>query len=195
MPARKRNILILFVVLLVSGWIYLLSSFFTAFSKNALSAFAPDEITISNSEIVSSRGFINPVTIEKLKVDSIGEDQRPVKYEIEYLATCAIKQTDGKPPVPLKKIELVKPGRYYWSEEKVSIPITHIELSRKRMDSIQGIIWSTGNQHFDICPIKFESGNWYFVTFLDPQIVGAYIFIGKNGKLQQFMTYSGVSPI
>ena len=195
MPARQRNILIFFVLLLVGGGVYLISNLFTTFSKKALSAFAPDEITIFESEIVSSRGFINPVTIEKLKVDSIGKDQRPVKYVIEYLVTCAIKQRDGEPPVPLKKIELGKPGRYYWSEEKVSIPITHIELARKRMDSIQGIIWSTGTQYFDICPIKFESGNWYFVTFLDPQIVGAYIFIGKNGKLQQYMTYSGVSPI
>ena len=187
MTARTTNTLIITVLLLVGGGVFLFYSFFSSFS--------PDRITISETEIVSSRGFINPVTIEKIKVDSIGKDQRPVKYVIEYLATCSIKQVDGKPPVALNKIVLNKPGRYSWSEEKVSIPMTHTELSRNRRDSTQGIIWSTGNQNFNICPIKFEPGNWYFVTFLDPQIVGAYIFIDKNGSIRQYITYSGVSPI
>ena len=159
------------------------------------SAFAPDKITITETEITSSSGFINPITIEKLKVDSIGDDQRPVKYIIEYLTTCSIKQVEGKPPVPLHKINLNTPGRYTWSEQNVYIPIVHEGLSRTRLDSSEGIIWSLGEQEFDICPMKIEPGNWYFVTFLDPQIVGAYIFIDRQGNLRQYMTYSGVSPI
>jgi len=190
MTGKARNITILITLLIagiIGGGVYFFKSFF--------SAFAPAKITITETEILSSRGFVNPVTIEKLKVDSIGEDQRPVKYVIEYLTTCSVKQVVGKPPVALNRIKLDKPGRYTWSEEKVNIPVTHIELSRNRTDSIQGIIWSMGSHHFDICPIKFEQGNWYFVTFLDPQIVGAYIFIDNKGTLRQYMTYSGVSPI
>jgi len=171
----------------VGGTVYLVKSFF--------SSFAADKISITKTEIISSRGFINPITIEKLRVDSIGKEQRPVKYVIEYLTTCSIKQVDGKPPVPLKKIKLDESGRYSWTEEKVNIPITHTELSRARMDSIQGIIWSNGRQTMDTCPIKFESGKWYFVTFLDPQIAGIYIYIDDKGDIRQYMVYSGVSPI
>jgi hypothetical protein len=190
MTVRARNILIIVVLLLVAivaGTVYLANSFF--------SSFAPNKITITKTEIISSDGFINPVTIEKLRVDSIGKEQRPVRYLIEQLTTCGIKQVDGKPPIPLKTIKLSKPGRYNWSEENVNIPIAHTELSRTRMDSIQSIIWSTGQQKFDICPIKFETGNWYFVTFLDPQIVGVYIYVDNKGELRQYTTYSGVSPI
>jgi hypothetical protein len=160
-----------------------------------ISAFAPDKVTITKKEILSSRGFINPITIERLKVDSIGEEKRPVKYTIEYLTTCSIKQQEGKPPVALKEIRLYEPGRYIWSEQNANIPILHIDLKRSRLDSLQGIIWSTGSEEFDICPMKFEPGNWYFVTFLDPQIVGAYIFIDEKGNLKQYTSYSGVSPI
>lgn len=190
MTRSNRNTLIIIsaiIVAVVVGGIYFIIRFF--------SALAPAEITITNTEISSSRGFINPITIEKLKVDSIGEEQRPVKYVIEYLTTCAIKQEAGKPPESLNKIKLNGPGRYTWSQQVVNIPITHEGTSRSRMDSMEGIIWSLGSQNLDLCPIKFETENWYFITFLDPQIVGAYIFINKKGELRQFMTYTGVSPI
>ena len=190
MAQRNRNTLIVIFLLItgtVVGGIYLLNSF--------LGALAPDKITISKNEIKSSGGFINPITIEKLKVDSIGEEQRPVKYVIEYLTTCSIKQPGDKPPVALNKIKLNEPGLYTWSEEKVYIPILHYDLSRSRTDSIESIIWSGGQQYFDICPIKFEPGNWYFITFLEPQIVGAYIYVDNMGILKQYMVYSGVSPI
>ena len=190
MTDRARNTLIITSLILlgfICGTIYL--------AKNFFSSFAPDKISITKNEITSSLGFINPITIEKLKVDSIGKEQRPVKYVIEYLTTCSIKQVARRPPVPLKQINLTESGRYSWSEENVNIPITHTELSRTRMDSVKGIIWSEGRQMLDVCPIKFESGNWYFVTFLDPQIVGIYIYVDDKGGLRQYMTYSGVSPI
>jgi hypothetical protein len=160
-----------------------------------ISAFAPDKITITKKEIHSSLGFINPITIERVKVDSIGEEKRPVKYTIEYLTTCSIKQQGEKPPVALKEIRLYEPGRYNWSEQNVNIPILHTDLERSRLDSLQDIIWSTSSEGFDICPMKFEPGKWYFVTFLDPQIVGVYIFIDEKGYLKQYNSYSGVSPV
>lgn len=189
MTKKIRNILIVVGILVSIGFGVLY------FIYNFLSAFASDDITITQTEIRSSRGFVNPITIEKLKVDSIGEDQRPVKYTIEYVTTCGIKQQEGKPPVALKQIKLTEPGRYRWSEENVNIPIVHGDGYSKRIDSIQRIIWSMGRQKFDICPIKFESGNWYFITFLDPSIIGVYVYINEAGKLTQYTTYSGVSPI
>ena len=60
MTKRIRNILIV-VAILVSlgvGVLYFIYNFFRAF--------APDDITITQTEIPSSRGFINPITIEKL---------------------------------------------------------------------------------------------------------------------------------
>ena len=80
---------------------------------------------------------MDPVTIEKLKVDSLGKDQRPVKYVIEYVTTCSIKQNEGEPPVALKQIELNEPGRYSWSGEDVDISIVHNDGFCKRSDSTQ----------------------------------------------------------
>lgn len=189
---RKTSItlLIFFAIgLLVFVGLYFVRSFF--------SAFAPDEIKITETEISSSDGFINPITIEKLNVDSFGKEQTPVKYSIQYLTTCSIKQEGGKPPVPLKTIKLNEVGRYSWSEEKVNIPIVHPDgySSRSRMDSMQGIIWSMGSKQLESCPLKFEKGGWYFVNFLDPKIVGIYINMDSSGTLKQYPAYSGVSPI
>jgi hypothetical protein len=189
--ARNVSLLVLAVVLLVVGSIFL----FTYFVRSFFSAFRPAEITVTKTAITSNRGFINPITIEKLKVDSFSEEQLPVKYVIEYLTTCSIKRVEGKPPVGLKKIRLTQPGRYSWSQEKVNIPITHVDRYRKRNDSGGGMIWSTSTERSAICPINFQKGNWYFIDFLDPGIVGIYIYIDSNDRVRQHTVYSGVSPI
>jgi hypothetical protein len=190
MRKRTRNIIIivsLTLILLAAGVIYFLYTFF--------SAFAPNDITVTKTEIRSSYGFVNSITIERLKVDSFGAQQRPAKYTIEYFTTCSIKQEAGKPPIELKKVKLNESGRYSWSEEKVNIPIVHRDGYSPRHNESQRILLSTGKKGFDICPLKFEKETWYFIHFLDPQIVGIYLYIDKNDNLKQYPTYSGVSPI
>lgn len=193
MSKTARNILVVILLLIagvIAGGMYLSEKFF--------SAFAPDKITITETEILSSNGFINPITIEKIKVDSFDEEQTPVKYTIDHVATCDVKQEPGKPPVALKKIKLNEPGRYTWTEQSVNIPIIHKGHQgrlRERLDSVQTIIWSMGKEKSDICPMKFERDQWYFITFHDPQIVGAFVFIDNKGNLRQHMKYTGVSPI
>ena len=190
--ARKRSTILLTLLLiglLVFGILYFVRSFFASF--------APAEIEITKTEISSPEGFVNPVTIEKLRVDSLGKDHRPVKYSVEYLTTCSIKQEDGKSPVPLNTIKFDEAGRYSWSEEKIHIPIVHNDgySLRRRMDSIQSIIWSVGSKRLDICPLRFEKKSWYFLNFLNPQVVGIYVYIDSGGTLKQYPAYSGVSPI
>ena len=189
----KKTAITLLIFLTIS--LLVLVGFY--FVHNFFIAFAPDEIKITKTEITSSDGFVNPITIEKLSVDSFGKEQRPVKYSIEYLTTCSIKQESGKPPVPLKSIKLTEVGRYSWSEKEISIPVIHDDgySSRSRIDSIQGMIWSMGSKQLETCPLRFEKGCWYFVNFLDPQIVGIYIYIDGSGALKQYPVYSGVSPI
>jgi len=189
MTTRTRNILfiLLTIVLIAGGGIYFLLNFFRSF--------APDDIAITKSEIRSSNGFINPITIEKLKVDSLGKDQRPIKYTIDYITTFGIKQKDDEPPVGLKQIKLNESGRYSWSEENVNISIVHDDGYSKRISSVERLILSMGNQNFETCPLKFEEETWYFINFLDPQVVGVYIYIDKVGVLHKYAAYSGVSPI
>ena len=189
MAGANKIILItlLTLALLISGAVY--------FVYNFLSALKPAKITITKTEIRSSRGFINPITIEKIKIDSIGENQRPVKYTINYVTTCAIKQQSNRPPVALNKINLNKSGRYSWSEEDVSISVVHDDGLSQRESSFQGITWSNESKSYNICPIKFDKKNWYFINFQDPQIVGIYIYIDNAGELHQYTTYTGVSPI
>lgn len=64
-----------------------------------------------------------------------------------------------------------------------------------RKTSPERYSWSMGEVFFDICPLKFENENWYFIHYHDPQIVGVYVYIDKAGVLHQYTTYTGVSPI
>jgi hypothetical protein len=190
MKKRNHNFIVLIVVILGSiavGAVYLFNTF--------CRSFAPDKIVVTKVEITSSRGFVNPITIEKLKVDSLGREQRPVKYTIEYVTTCSIQQKDGNPPVALKKISLVESGRYSWSQENVNIQIVHPDGYSKRIRSSERLIWSSGDPKFESCPLVFEKESWYFINLLDPQIVGVYVYIDSIGNLHRYTTYSGVSPI
>ena len=136
---------------------------------------------------------MDPVTIEKLKVDSLGKDQRPVKYVIEYVTTCSIKQNEGEPPVALKQIELNEPGRYSWSGEDVDISIVHNDGFCKRSDSTQKFTLKMKQQKLDVCPLTLENENWYFINFQDPLITGVYVHFDTTGVLKQYVAYSGES--
>jgi hypothetical protein len=138
---------------------------------------------------------MQPVTIERLKVDSFGKDKRPTKYIIEYLTTCTIKQKDREPPVSLNEVKLNEPGRYSWSEENVRISIVHPDGPSNRIDSAQRSIMSRGNQNFSICPLKFEKENWYFINFQDPVFIGVYVNIDETDSLHQYAVYGKKLPI
>jgi len=138
---------------------------------------------------------MNPITIEKLKVDSSGKEKRPVKYTIEYATTCTIKQKEGEQPVSLKEIKFNEPGRYSWSEENVNISIEHPDGFSKRIYLIEKPISSAELLKFATCPLKFEKGNWYFINFFDPFFIGVYIYVDKAGALWQYNVYSKALPI
>ncbi len=189
MTKNNRNIILLlsFFVVIASAILY--------FGYLFLSALKPIKVTITEDKISSSKALVNPIIIERIKVDSFGNEGFPARYRIEYLTMCSLKKIREKPPVGLKTISLNEPGRYTWSEEIVNIPMTHENINRTRKDSIEGIIWPKENSELAICPIKFERNNWYFINFLEPTIIGIYINVDKNGILHQFDVYNRVSPI
>jgi len=158
-------------------------------------SYAPPNITITKNEIISSGGFMDPVTIEQIKVDSIGKEKRPTKYIIEYVTTCTIQQKEGEPPVALKEIKLKEPGPYSWTAENTHIPIAHPEGLSKRINPSQKLILSTGQDKFDTCPLEFKNDSWYFINFQDPVFIGVYVYIDKTGMIHQYASYSGKAPI
>lgn len=186
---RTKVIIILLsvILLIVVGGLFLAYSFF--------SAFAPAKVTINENYISTNRDFINGVTIAKIKVDSIGTENYPLKYTVTYWTSCSIDHPKDRPPNPPDKIYFNKEGKYWWTEENVNIPFIHEGLSRQTTDSTQRITWSMGTQKFKICPLKFQREQWYFFTLYDPQITGIFFFIDKNGKQHQYTLESGVSPI
>lgn len=107
-----KTVVIIFIIL---SFIALLAFGIYYFGKPFLRSYSPPDITVSKNTITSSGGFMDPVTIEKLKVDSFGKEKRPTKYTIEYVATCSIKQKEGAQPVALNEIKLNEPGRYTWT--------------------------------------------------------------------------------
>src|SRR5258705_1487073 len=185
---RKNVVFVLLgsILLLVFGGDYLVRFF--------SSRYLPPRIIVSKNKISSSGGFMNPITIEKLRVDSFGKEEQPTKYTIEYVTTCSISQKDGEPGIALNEVKLNEPGSYSWSGENVHISIVHPEGISRRIDSAQGLILSKAFQNISICPLKFENENWYFINFQDPVFIGVYVYIDKMGTIHQYGAYSRILP-
>ena len=159
------------------------------------SAFAPPQLTITKDYISTNRDFINGVTIEKIRVDSIGDKGYPIKYTTVYTTHCGIHHPTNRPPEPPNKIEFNKPGKYSWDEDTIKVTYIHNGLSRQSLDATKRLWWFNKFGNYPVCPIKFEQGQWYFITIGDPQVTGIFFYIDNSGKEQQYFLQSGVSPI
>ncbi|MBZ4191936.1 hypothetical protein [Niabella beijingensis] len=175
------------ILLLIAGALYFLYSFFTAF--------APPEVNITKEYISTNRDFINGISIEKLRVDSMGGEGYPVKYTVIYEISCNIHHPKDRPSEPPDKIYFGKPGRYSWDEDTTRIPYIHNGLSRTSLDSTGKLWWLRKFGDHPVCPIKFEPDQWYFITLGNPQVTGIFFYIDKTGKEHQHVLASGVSPI
>lgn len=185
--AKGLMIVLSIILILVAGGLYFLNYF--------LSSFAPPKVTITTNYISTNTDFINGVTIEKIRVDSIGEKGYPVKYTTFYTTSCNIEHPKNRPPEPPSKIEFNKPGKYLWDEDTVKVDHIHKGLSRESKSSSDKMWWLNKYGEHPTCPLKFETGQWYFFTIGDPQVTGIFFFIDKDGEEKQYYLTSGISPI
>ena len=185
----KRTLLIglSIIVLVVGGGLFLLYSF--------LQALGPPTVTITKNHISTNRDFINGVTIEKIQVDSIGDEGYPIKYTVLYSTSCNIHHPTNKPPNPPDKIEFYKPGKYSWDEDTIKVRYIHKGLTRQSLDTTNKLWWLNKFGDYPICPIKFEQQQWYFIIIGDPKVTGIFFYIDKDNKEHQYYLESGVSPI
>lgn len=185
MTKRAKTIIIIFspIALAVVGGLYFLRTFF--------SSFAPANVTVTKDFISTNHDFINGVTIEKIHVNSIGEEGCPLKYT----TSCNNHQTANKPPEPPNKIAFHKPGKYSWDEDTIKIRYVHGGLSRQSLDTTNKLWWLNKFGKHPVCPISFEQGQWYFITIGDPQVTGIFFYIDSSGNEHQYFLPSGVSPI
>ncbi len=163
--------------------------------KQFLTALAPPKIEITKEYILTNKDFINGVTIEKIRVDSIGENGYPVKYTTFYTTSCNIQHPKDKPPEPPSKIEFNKAGNYSWDEDTVKVDYIHQGLSRLPLHSPNKRWWLNKYGKHAVCPLKFNPEQWYYFTIRDPQVTGIFFLIDKKGKEHQYFLTSGVSPI
>ena len=70
------------ILIVISSGLYFLNEY--------LSALGNPEIEITTEFISTDRDFVNGVTIEKIRVDSIGDKGYPVKYTTYYTTSCNI---------------------------------------------------------------------------------------------------------
>lgn len=189
MTRRAKTIIIILsaIILVVIGGLYFLRSF--------LSALAPPKVTVTKQNIRTNRDFINGVTIEKIQVDSIGENKYPIKYTVLYTTSCNIHHPNNKPPDPPSIIAFNKPGKYSWDEDTFKIRYRHIGLSRIPLDTSSKLWWLNKFGKHPTCPIAFEQQQWYFITIGNPQVTGIFFYIDGAGKEHQYFLASGVSPI
>ena len=175
------------ITLLAVGGLYFLKSFF--------SAFAPPKVTVTKDFISTNRDFINGLTIEKINVDSMGDNSYPIKYTVQYTTSCNIHHPTNKPPNPPSKIEFYKPGKYSWDEDTIKVRYIHKGLTRQSLDTTNKLWWLNKFGDYPICPIKFEQQQWYFIIIGDPKVTGIFFYIDKDNKEHQYYLESGVSPI
>ena len=159
------------------------------------SALAPPKLTIIKDYISTDRDFINGVTIEKVRVDSIGNQGYPVKYTTVYTTHCGIHHPTNRPPEPPNKIKFNKPGKYSWDEDTIKVRYIHSGLAKESSDSTKKLWWLDKFGDYPVCPIKFENEQWYFITIGDPQVTGVFFYIDNLNKGHQYFLASGVSPI
>ena len=190
LKSKSRRFLIAglsFIALILAGGLFLLYNF--------LSALGPPDVTITRNQISTNRDFINGVTIEKINVDSIGNQGYPVRYTTVYTTSCNILHPANKPPAPPNKIEFNKPGKYFWDEDTIKVRFINEGLSRKPLDPISKIWWLNKFGKHPVCPIKLYKEQWYFITIGDPQLTGIFFYIDKENQEHQYYIESGVSPI
>jgi len=189
MSRKSKTILILAsaIILLIFGGLYFLKTFF--------SAFAPPKVTVTKDYISTNRDFINGITIEKINVDSMGDNNYPLKYTVVYATSCNIQHPTTKPPSPPGKIEFYKPGKYSWDEDTINVSYVHTALTRQSLDTTNRLWWLKKFGKHPICPMKFDKEQWYFITIRDPQVTGIFFYIDKSGKEHRYFLASGVSPI
>lgn len=186
MKKNIRSIIIttLIILLPVTGVLYFAYSFF--------SAFAPPKITLTKDYISTNGYFDNGVSIEKIQVDSIGNQGYPIKYTVLYTTSCNIHYSMNKAP---KKIDFNKPGEFSWDEDTNKVRYIHDGLSRQALDSSKKLWWLNKFGKHPVCPISFEQEKWYFISIGNPQVTGIFFFIDKLKKEHQYYLESGVSPI
>jgi hypothetical protein len=187
MATWKKTLIIvssLLIVLIVSG-LFLVNQF--------LCAIAPPKIKITQEYISTNQDFINGLTIEKIRVDSMAQNGTPAKYTVFYWTSCSIDYPEGRPPDPPDKIYFNKKGKYWWTEEYVDLKCVHIGLRRETLDN--RIQVSIGEEKFSTCPMEFQKEQWYFIRTYDHAVTGIFFFIDKDGEEHQYYIASGVSPI
>ncbi|MCE3282843.1 MAG: hypothetical protein K0Q66_1580 [Chitinophagaceae bacterium] len=111
------------------------------------------------------------------------------------VVSCHIIHPDDRPPEPPAKIWFNREGKYWWNEEHVNIPFIHERFSRRSIDTTGRLPRSFGTEKFKTCPLTFQNDQWYFFTISDPQIVGVFFHIDKEGNTRYYRMESGVSPI
>lgn len=152
------------------------------------------KVTMTKKYISTTSEFDHCVTIEKIKVDSVGLKKYPVKYTVTYLTSCHIGSPNGKPSNPPEKIRFNKEGNYWWTEENVNMQFIHYHFRRELVNSDR-ISESMGETKYSTCPLEFEKEQWYFVTIHDPGVTGIFFYIDKNGREHEYFIESGISPI
>jgi len=185
----KRNLVIglSVIALVLAGGLFWLYSF--------LDALGSPDVPITRNQITTNRDFGNGVTIEKIDVDSIGKEGYPIKYTTFYTTSCNIKYPKNKPPEPPNNIKFYKPGEYFWDEDTTKVRFIHEGLSRRPLDTISKTWWLNKFGESEICSLKFEIGQWYFLTIGDRSVTGIFFYIDDDNKGHQYYLGSGISPI
>lgn len=187
----KRNKIIIFassiiLIFIVGGLIFV---------KQFFNAFAPPKIEINTEYISTDRNFINGLTIEMIRADSIGENGYPIEYTTFYTTTCNIQHSKNDPPNPPSKIFFNEISKYTWDVDTISVKYIHNSFSRELKSSSDNPFMFEKYREYPTCPLKFEAEQWYFFTIGDPQVTGIFFFIEKKGKDHQYILKSGLSPI
>jgi hypothetical protein len=184
---RTVTITLFVIQLLFIGGLYFLSFFFRAF--------APPSVVLTRDYISTSGSFVNGITIEKIRVDSMGAEGYPTAFTVLYATSCWIHGPANEPSDSPGKIEFNKPGKYSWYEDTVRIQYKLGASSRISLDATGKAWWLNHFGDHPLCPIKFQKGQWYCIDIHDPRVIAIFFYVNESGEEHEYYVGSGISPI
>ncbi|HMU68468.1 MAG TPA: hypothetical protein PK511_08460 [Chitinophagales bacterium] len=169
--------------------------------------FRPCNVEINERYIKASCGLTNGAYFEELLVDSMLEEGIPAKYRILSQFECSYQSDDEIRKEWPNKLYFKKTNDHYvWRADTLDQIRLAAETGYGRdlfkVDTLTGDTIAVNMGYFVFneasytsCPVPFKPKTWYFLSIMQPDLLGVYLYVDEHKHFHVYEQESGVSPI